>query len=146
MQPPALNPSCCHGDKIRLTLMQLICWGICDPVQQSGAHESNRRKAPWWFWKRLRSDATPGLFESARCKFFLVTVGHHSRLSLTPLVPVPAPRLTMQQIHWTRWGSLQCGPNIIIRWIVHQLQVKYSTAIKMQRFSPELTELLLLLF
>lgn len=40
VQPPALNSSFCQGNKIRLTLMQLICWCIFNKAQANASRVS----------------------------------------------------------------------------------------------------------
>lgn len=80
MQPPALNSSFCHGDKIRLTLMQLICWCICNKAQ---ANESRLSKAAGYLCERLRFRNTPGLVSTVRVQFWTVRMcqPHCHRLS-----------------------------------------------------------------
>lgn len=80
MQPPALNSSFCHGDKIILTLMRLMCWCICNKAQ---ANESRLSEAARCLCERLRFRKTPGLVSTVRFKFWTVRMcqPHCHRLS-----------------------------------------------------------------
>ena len=126
-----------------------IKWKLIIVTRGNGSWLGGKWPHPW---QQVISDS---LRATRSTCFNHVSLSHPT----SPPVPFDSSHLISNVFHGaanplqSNGIMLQCGPNIIIRWmapahfswrtgflgVVHQLQVKYSGSINMQRSSSELT-------